>query len=99
MKTKLGALLRAIRNSRHLTIKEVAAAVNGREPRVMGHIKHLVADWGLEMMTGQRKNKETAKMEMIIFWKENDHRRKGTPIVGKTAHPNGFSKNHPLFKG
>lgn len=77
------------------TVAEIAAFAGCKDSRVMIHIKHLIADFDVEILKGTRKNKETKKAETIFFWTKKDKRRKGVKISGKTGFPKGFPSGHP----
>ena len=75
------------------TMKEVCDFCEGKESRVMHHMKHLVADKGVVLQYKFRKvtegEGETAKTTQVkeYWWHEKDKRRKGDNLPGKSAYP------------
>jgi len=67
------------------SLKEIAEFAQAKEPRTLAHMQHLVADWGIEILSTDRK-KEDGKSETVYFWSEKDKRRKGTVLEGKSAY-------------
>jgi len=78
------------------TVKEIAEFADCNERRVMIHIKHLIWDFDVEILKGQKKN-DTGKIFEAYFCADKDKRRKGTKVSGKTGFPQGFPEHHPCF--
>lgn len=73
------------------TIKEIAEFAGGKEPRIMHHMKHLVADVGIEILFADKKEEiedDGKKKKVTVrsyWWSEKDKRRKGEPLEGKSV--------------
>jgi len=79
------------------TVNDIAKFANCNTHRVMIHIAHLVADFGVEILKGQKKG-EDGKANTVFFLQEKHKARKGEVVPGKTAFPNGYPKDHPCSK-
>ena len=78
-----------------VSFKDIQEAGAGTRTRALSHLKHLVADWGLDICKGKKKG-DDGKMIEAYFWRDKNKERKGETLLGKTAYPNGLPKNHPL---
>lgn len=76
------------------TMAEICDFCGGKEGRVMHHMKHLVADKGVQIQYKHRKVTEgegdDAKTTQVkeYWWHDKDKRRKGDNLSGKSAYPN-----------
>ena len=68
-----------------MSLAEIAKYAEGKEPRCLDHLKHLVFDWKIDILITKRK-KEDGKDEDIYFWSEKDKRRTGDKLAGKSAY-------------
>jgi len=70
------------------TLKEVSEFASGKETRCLHHMRHLVADIGVELLYAFRKveTEKGLEQEKIYWWAESDKRRTGEKLPGKSVH-------------
>jgi hypothetical protein len=62
-----------------MTIKEIASYAMGKEARCLHHLKHLVADWNVDILHGNRTEGELT--EVVYFWADKNPDMPGTALV------------------
>lgn len=95
--TQGGELDRFFMEGKVGSVDEIAKFADCNPRRVMIHIKHLIADFEINILKTGRKN-DDGSVSTVYFWADKDKRRKGEAIKGKTGFPNGFPKSHPCYK-